>query len=84
LECYYRRSLKLTQRLKSSEQSLASLARDNEDRILELQDKVDDMTLDMVKQRKEIKEYKNKEKSSLEQISAVKFANPKKMKKKNK
>jgi hypothetical protein len=63
---------------------LASLARDNEDRILELQDKVDDMTLDMVKQRKEIKEYKNKEKSSLEQISAVKFANPKKMKKKNK
>ncbi|KAI8879340.1 hypothetical protein K501DRAFT_287406 [Backusella circina FSU 941] len=71
LECYYRRSLKLTQRLKSSEQSLASLARDNEDRILHLQDKVDDMTLDMIKQRKEIQEYKNKETSSLEQISAL-------------
>lgn len=68
---YYRRSLKLTQRLKSSERSLASMARDNEDRIVELQNRVDDMNLEVVRQRKEIQEYKGKEKNSLEQISAL-------------
>ncbi|KAI8365738.1 hypothetical protein BD560DRAFT_436336 [Blakeslea trispora] len=68
---YYRRSLKLTQRLKHSEQSLASMTRDNEDRIIELQNKVDDMNLEVVKQRKEIQEYKGKEKNSLDQISAL-------------
>ncbi|KAI7901039.1 uncharacterized protein BX663DRAFT_516112 [Cokeromyces recurvatus] len=68
---YYRRSLKLTQRLKCSERSLASIARDNEDRIIELQNKVDDMNLEVVKQRKEILEYKGKERNSLEQISAL-------------
>lgn len=68
---YYRRSLKLTQRLKSSEKSLASMARDNEDRIVQLQNKVDDMNMEVAKQRREIQEYKGKEKSSLDQISAV-------------
>ena len=68
---YYRRSLKLTQRLKSSERSLASMARDNEDRIQELQNRVDDMNLEVAKQRKEIQEYKGKERNSLEQIGAV-------------
>jgi t-SNARE complex subunit (syntaxin) len=63
--------LKLTQRLKSSERSLASMARDNEDRIVELQNRVDDMNLEVVKQRREIQEYKGKEKNSLDQISAV-------------
>ncbi|KAI8980448.1 hypothetical protein BDB01DRAFT_796443 [Pilobolus umbonatus] len=68
---YYRRSLKLTQRLKSSEKSLASMARDNEDRILDLQNKVDDMNVEVAKQRKEIQEYKGKERNSLEQIMAL-------------
>ncbi|KAI8072044.1 hypothetical protein BDF21DRAFT_424770 [Thamnidium elegans] len=68
---YYRRSLKLTQRLKSSERSLASMARDNEDRIVQLQNRVDDMNLEVGKQRKEIQEYKGKEKNSLDQISAL-------------
>ncbi|KAL0141579.1 hypothetical protein V8B55DRAFT_1490392 [Mucor lusitanicus] len=68
---YYRRSLKLTQRLKSSEKSLASMARDNEDRIVQLQNKVDDMNMEVAKQRREIQEYKGKEKSSLDQISAL-------------
>lgn len=47
------------------------MARDNEDRITELQNKVDDMSLEVIKQRKEIQEYKGKEKNSLDQISAV-------------
>lgn len=68
---YYRRSLKLTQRLKSSERSLASMARDNEDRIVQLQNRVDDMNSEVAKQRKEIQEYKGKERNSLEQIGAV-------------
>ncbi|KAI8639417.1 hypothetical protein BD408DRAFT_435157 [Parasitella parasitica] len=68
---YYRRSLKLTQRLKSSEKSLASLARDNEDRIVHLQNKVDDMNIEVAKQKREIQEYKGKEKNSLDQISAL-------------
>ncbi|KAI9253233.1 hypothetical protein BY458DRAFT_522032 [Sporodiniella umbellata] len=68
---YYRRSLALTQRLKSSEKSLAHMTRDNEDRILQLQTNVDDMHLEVVKQRKEIQEYKGKEQKSLEQISAL-------------
>jgi hypothetical protein len=47
------------------------MARDNEDRIVELQNKVDDMNLEVIKQRREIQEYKGKEKNSLEQIGAV-------------
>lgn len=54
-----------------SERNLASMTRDNEDRIVQLQSKVDDMNQEVVKQRREIMEYKNKEKNSLEQISAV-------------
>jgi predicted nucleic acid-binding Zn-ribbon protein len=59
--------------LKSSERSLASLARDNEDKIVQLQNKVDDMNNEVIKQRREIQEYKSKEKNSLEQISTVRF-----------
>lgn len=47
------------------------MARDNEDRIVELQNRVDDMNVEVVKQRKEIQEYKGKEKNSLDQIGAV-------------
>lgn len=47
------------------------MARDNEDRIVQLQNRVDDMNLEVGKQRREIQEYKGKEKNSLEQIGAV-------------
>ncbi|KAI8068221.1 hypothetical protein BC940DRAFT_273139 [Gongronella butleri] len=68
---YYRRSLALTQRLKQSEQSLASMTRDNEDRILVLQDRVDEMNDMVTKQKRELIEYKTKESNSLEQISML-------------
>ncbi|KAI8333317.1 hypothetical protein BC941DRAFT_434387 [Chlamydoabsidia padenii] len=67
----YRRSLALTQRLKLSEKSLASMTRDNEDRIVVLQNRVDDMTNQVNKQKRELLEYKTKEASSLEQISML-------------
>ncbi|CAO3598472.1 unnamed protein product [Absidia cylindrospora] len=69
-ECY-RRSLALTQRLKLSEKSLASMTRDNEDRIVVLQNRVDDMTNEVNKQKRELLEYKTKETNSLEQISML-------------
>lgn len=47
------------------------MTRDNEDRITQLQNRVDDMTQEVVKQKREILEYKNKEKNSLDQIGAV-------------
>lgn len=50
------------------------MARDNEDRIIQLQNRVDDMNLEVGKQRREIQEYKGKEKNSLEQIGAVSSA----------
>ncbi|CAO3640678.1 unnamed protein product [Cunninghamella blakesleeana] len=67
----YRRSLALTQRLKLSEKNLATMTRDNEDRILVLQDSVDEMTEQLNKQKREIMEYKSKEVNSLEQISML-------------
>ncbi|SAM07854.1 hypothetical protein [Absidia glauca] len=67
----YRRSLALTQRLKLSEKSLASMTRDNEDRIVVLQNRVDDMTNQVNKQKRELMEYKSKESNSLEQISML-------------
>ncbi|KAI9496358.1 hypothetical protein BDB00DRAFT_810128 [Zychaea mexicana] len=68
---YYRRSIELTRRLKLSERSLASMTRDNEDRIVQLQNRVDDMNQEVVKQKREILEYKSKEMNSLEQITAL-------------
>ncbi|KAL0088964.1 hypothetical protein J3Q64DRAFT_1732550 [Phycomyces blakesleeanus] len=68
---YYRRSIELTRRLKSSERSLASMTRDNEDRIVLLQNRVDDMNQEVIKQKREILEYKGKEKNSLEQICTL-------------
>ena len=47
------------------------MTRDNEDRIVRLQNKVDDMNQEVVKQKREILEYKSKEKNSLGQIGAV-------------
>lgn len=51
------------------------MARDNEDRIIQLQNRVDDMNLEVGKQKREIQEYKGKEKNSLEQIGAVSYFN---------
>ncbi|KAI7855303.1 hypothetical protein BDC45DRAFT_505896 [Circinella umbellata] len=68
---YYRRSIQLTRRLKLSERSLASMTRDNEDRIIQLQNRVEDMNQEVVKQKREIFEYKSKEKNSLDQIGAL-------------
>ncbi|KAI9311732.1 hypothetical protein BX666DRAFT_2031890 [Dichotomocladium elegans] len=68
---YYRRSLQLTRRLKESERSVALMTRDNEDRILQLQNRVDDMTKEVTKQKREIQEYKSKEESSRDQIIAL-------------
>ncbi|KAG0188104.1 hypothetical protein DFQ28_005376 [Apophysomyces sp. BC1034] len=68
---YYRRSIELTKRLKSSERSLASMTRDNEGRIVQLQNHVDDMNEEVIKQKREISEYKTKEQKSLEQIIAL-------------
>ncbi|KAI7866633.1 hypothetical protein BDF14DRAFT_1727826, partial [Spinellus fusiger] len=68
---YYTRSMELTRRLKSSERSLASMTRDNEERIVQLQNRVDEMTQEVIKQKKEMSEYKGKEKNSLYQITAL-------------
>ncbi|CAO3598780.1 unnamed protein product [Absidia cylindrospora] len=68
---YYRRSLALTHKLKISEKSLARMARDNEDQILALQNRVDDMTNEVSKQKRELLEYKTKETKSLEQIGML-------------
>jgi predicted nucleic acid-binding Zn-ribbon protein len=48
------------------------MTRDNEDRIVVLQNRVDDMTNQVNKQKRELLEYKSKEANSLEQISMVK------------
>ncbi|ORZ18459.1 hypothetical protein BCR42DRAFT_410868 [Absidia repens] len=68
---YYRRSLVLTQQLKLSEKSLARMTRDNEDQISVLQNRVDDMTDEVGKQKRELLEYKAKETKSLEQIGML-------------
>lgn len=47
------------------------MTRDNEDRILVLQNSVDEMMEQLNKQKREIMEYKSKEVNSLEQISMV-------------
>lgn len=47
------------------------MTRDNEDRIVVLQNRVDDMTNQVNKQKRELLEYKSKEANSLEQISMV-------------
>jgi hypothetical protein len=71
MSLYYQKTLLLTKRLKESERSLASMTHDNESRIAHLQTFVDDMNNNINNQKKEIMEFKGKEKNSLEQISAV-------------
>ncbi|KAH8554182.1 hypothetical protein BGW37DRAFT_245354 [Umbelopsis sp. PMI_123] len=71
LSLYYQKTLQLTKRLKESERSLASMTQENETRIAQLQTFVDDMNNNINNQKKEILEFKGKEKNSLEQISAL-------------
>lgn len=67
----YRRSIQLTRSIRRSEHSLTSLTRENEDRIVQLQSRVDDMNSEVARQKHEIQEYKKKESTSLQQIDAV-------------
>ncbi|KAI7874665.1 hypothetical protein K492DRAFT_240730 [Lichtheimia hyalospora FSU 10163] len=67
----YRRSIQLTRSIRRSERNLASLTRENEDRIVQLQSRVDDMNSQVARQKHEIQEYKKKESTSLQQIDAL-------------
>ncbi|KAG2174301.1 hypothetical protein INT43_004324, partial [Umbelopsis isabellina] len=71
MSLYYQKTLQLTKRLKESERSLANMAYENESRITHLQSFVDEMNANINNQKKEIIEYKGKEKNSLEQIIAL-------------
>jgi hypothetical protein len=50
---------------------LASVARQHEDRIEELQHKLDETKADLAAKKREIQDHKSKEKTNLHQISAV-------------
>ncbi|CDH60915.1 hypothetical protein RO3G_00813 [Lichtheimia corymbifera JMRC:FSU:9682] len=67
----YRRSIQLTRSIRRSEHNLTSLTRENEDRIVQLQSRVDDMNSEVARQKHEIQEYKKKESTSLQQIDAL-------------
>ncbi|CAG8449804.1 24967_t:CDS:10 [Dentiscutata erythropus] len=67
----YRHTVDLTKRLKESERHLASVARQHEDRIEELQHKLEETKADLVAKKREIQDHKNKEKTNLHQISAL-------------
>ncbi|KAJ2960089.1 hypothetical protein NQZ79_g4486 [Umbelopsis isabellina] len=71
MSLYYQKTLQLTKRLKESERSLANMAYENESRITHLQSFVDEMNANINNQKKEIIEYKGKEKNTLEQIIAL-------------
>ncbi|CAG8616355.1 19080_t:CDS:10 [Gigaspora rosea] len=66
----YRHTVDLTKRLKESERHLASVARQHEDRIEELQHKLEETKADLVAKKREIQDHKNKEKTNLHQIAA--------------
>ncbi|CAG8594140.1 10614_t:CDS:10, partial [Dentiscutata heterogama] len=67
----YRHTVDLTKRLKESERHLASVARQHEDRIEELQHKLEETKADLMVKKREIQDHKNKEKTNLHQISAL-------------
>ncbi|PKK70038.1 hypothetical protein RhiirC2_747285 [Rhizophagus irregularis] len=67
----YRHTVDLTKRLKESERHLASVARQHEDRIEELQNKLDETKADLATKKREIQDHKSKEKTNLHQISAL-------------
>jgi len=71
MSLYYQKTLQLTKRLKESERSLANMAHENESRIAQLQTFVDEMNNNINNQKREILEFKGKEKNSLDQISAL-------------
>ncbi|CAG8488618.1 16339_t:CDS:10 [Acaulospora morrowiae] len=67
----YRYTVDLTKRLKDSENHLASVARQHEDRIEELQHRLEETKADLVAKKREIQNHKSKEKTNLHQISAL-------------
>ncbi|CAG8564695.1 7415_t:CDS:10 [Diversispora eburnea] len=67
----YRHTVDLTKRLKESERHLASVARQHEDRIEELQHRLEETKADLVAKKREIQDHKHKEKTNLHQISAL-------------
>jgi myosin heavy subunit len=67
----YRHTVDLTKRLKDSERHLASVARQHEDRIEELQHKLDETKADLQAKKREIQDHKSKEKISSHQIFAL-------------
>ncbi|CAG8638005.1 10401_t:CDS:10, partial [Racocetra fulgida] len=67
----YRHTVDLTKRLKESERHLASVARQHEDRIEELQHKLEETKADLVAKKREIQDHKNKEKTNLHQIAQL-------------
>ncbi|KAF0359083.1 annexin family protein [Gigaspora margarita] len=67
----YRHTVDLTKRLKESERHLASVARQHEDRIEELQHKLEETKADLVAKKREIQDHKNKEKTNIHQITAL-------------
>ncbi|CAG8497867.1 4314_t:CDS:10 [Cetraspora pellucida] len=67
----YRHTVDLTKRLKESERHLASVARQHEDRIEELQHKLEDTKADLMAKKREIQDHKNKEKTNLHQIAQL-------------
>jgi hypothetical protein len=67
----YRHTVELTKKLKESERHLASVARQHEDRIEELQHKLEETKKDLLQKKREIQDHKSKEKTNLNQISAL-------------
>ncbi|CAG8604969.1 2119_t:CDS:10 [Ambispora gerdemannii] len=67
----YRHTVELAKKLKESEKNLATVARQHEDRIEELQQKLEQTKQDLIHKKREIQDHKSKEKTNLHQISAL-------------
>ncbi|KAG9293928.1 hypothetical protein G9A89_019266 [Geosiphon pyriformis] len=67
----YHNTSDLAKRLKESERNLANVARQHEDRIEELQHKLEETKQDLIQRKREIQDHKSKEKTNLHQISAL-------------
>ncbi|KAK9716830.1 hypothetical protein K7432_006640 [Basidiobolus ranarum] len=64
-------SLELNKRLRQTEKNLTLSVRQHEERISELQTRVDEMKLELTSKKREIQEYKSNEKAHLQQISML-------------
>ncbi|KAK9763291.1 hypothetical protein K7432_010164 [Basidiobolus ranarum] len=64
-------SLELNKRLRQTEKNLTLSVRQHEERISELQTRVDEMKLELTTKKREIQEFKSNEKAHLQQISLL-------------